>query len=89
MGPFRAIRRDALERLAMRDRTFGWNVEMHAKAIIAGLVIREVPVRYRRRVGRSKISGTVRGTIRAGTKIIGTILVYYPQYRRTRRNRSE
>jgi hypothetical protein len=89
MGPFRAIRRDALVRLAMRDRDFGWNVEMQAKAIIAGLAIREVPVRYRRRIGRSKISGTIGGTIRAGTKIVGTILVYYPQYRRTRRNRSE
>ena len=86
MGPFRAIRRDALESLGMRDRTFGWNVEMHAKAVIAGLAIREVPVRYRRRVGKSKISGTVRGTIRAGTKIIATILVYYPRYLTTRRN---
>ncbi len=85
MGPFRAIRRDALLALGMRDRTFGWNVEMQARALIAGLRIREVPVRYRRRVGRSKISGTVSGTIRAGVKIIGTILVYYPAYRRTRR----
>lgn len=85
MGPFRAIRRDALAALGMRDRTFGWNVEMQARALIAGLRIVEVPVRYRRRVGRSKISGTVRGTIRAGAKIIGTILVYYPSYRRSRR----
>jgi hypothetical protein len=85
MGPFRAIRRDALASLEMQDRTFGWNVEMHAKAVIAGLPIKEVPVRYRRRVGKSKISGTVGGTIRAGTKIIGTILVYYPRYLVTRR----
>lgn len=85
MGPFRAIRRDALLGLGMQDRTFGWNVEMQARALIAGLRIREVPVRYRRRVGRSKISGTVRGTILAGVKIIGTILVYYPAYRRSRR----
>jgi glycosyltransferase involved in cell wall biosynthesis len=85
MGPFRAIRRDALLALGMRDRTFGWNVEMQARALIAGLRIREVPVRYRRRVGTSKISGTVRGTIRAGVKIIGTIMVYYPAYRRSRR----
>ena len=77
---------DALASLEMRDRTFGWNVEMHAKAVIAGLAIREVPVRYRKRVGKSKISGTVRGTIRAGTKIIGTILVYYPRYLTTRRS---
>ena len=89
MGPFRAVRRDALMGLGMRDRTFGWNVEMQARALIAGLRIREVPVRYRRRVGRSKISGTVSGTIRAGVKIIGTILVYYPAYRRSRRNRGK
>lgn len=87
MGPFRAIRRDALERLAMRDPTWGWNVEMQAKAVIAGLRIREVPVRYRRRIGRSKISGTVRGTILAGTRIIWTILMYYPSYRRSRGRR--
>lgn len=87
MGPFRAIRRDALLALRMRDPTFGWNVEMHARALIAGLRVREVPVRYRRRIGQSKISGTVRGTIRAGAKIIGTILVYYPEYRRVRRRR--
>jgi glycosyltransferase involved in cell wall biosynthesis len=89
MGPFRAIRRDALEGLGMRDRTFGWNVEMHAKAVIAGIAIREEPVRYRRRVGTSKISGTVSGTIRAGTKIIATILVYYPRYLASRRNWEE
>lgn len=87
MGPFRAIRRDALLSLGMRDRTFGWNVEMQARALTAGLRIMEVPVRYRRRVGQSKITGTVRGTIRAGAKIIGTILVYYPAYRRSRRSR--
>jgi len=80
MGPFRAIRREALEGLGMRDPTYGWNVEMQAKAVIAGLRIREVPVRYRRRIGKSKISGTVRGTIRAGYRIIGTLLLYYPLY---------
>jgi glycosyltransferase involved in cell wall biosynthesis len=88
MGPFRAIRRDALLALGMRDPTFGWNVEMQARALIAGLKIREVPVRYRRRIGESKISGTVRGTVRAGIKIIGTILVYYPEYRHSRRRRT-
>lgn len=86
MGPFRAIRRESLERLGMRDPTYGWNVEMQAKAVIAGLRIREVPVRYRRRIGQSKISGTVRGTILAGSKIIGTILMYYPAYRRAKRS---
>jgi hypothetical protein len=88
MGPFRAIRREALLQLNMRDRTYGWNVEMLAKALIVGLRVREVPVRYRRRIGTSKISGTVKGTLRAGTSIIGTILMYYPEYRRARRRGS-
>lgn len=85
MGPFRAIRRGALLAMDMRDRTFGWNVEMQAKALISGLRVREVPVRYRRRVGKSKITGTVRGTIRAGVRIIFTIFMYYPAYRQSRR----
>jgi glycosyltransferase involved in cell wall biosynthesis len=85
MGPFRAIRRSALLAFDMEDRTFGWNVEMQAKALIAGTRVCEVPVRYRKRIGESKISGTVTGTIKAGTKIIGTIFKYYPAYARTRR----
>ncbi len=84
MGPFRAIRRECLLDFAMKDPTFGWNVEMQAKAIIAGVRMVEVPVRYRRRIGESKISGTVRGTILAGIKIIGTIFLYYPRYVRSR-----
>lgn len=86
MGPFRAIRRDKLLGLRMTDKTFGWNVEMQAKAIAMHLRILEVPVRYRRRIGDSKISGTINGTIRAGTKIIGSIFRYYPLYLRSRRN---
>jgi glycosyltransferase involved in cell wall biosynthesis len=86
MGPFRAIRRDRLAALGMRDPTYGWNVEMQAKAIAARLRIREVPVRYRRRVGKSKISGTVKGTVRAGARIISTILTYYPLVLRSRRD---
>jgi len=74
LGPFRAIRRARLLELGVRDPTFGWNVEMQLKALQAGLRIIEVPVRYRPRIGRSKISGTIAGTIRAGLKIIGTIL---------------
>lgn len=74
LGPFRAIRRDALARLHMQDQAFGWTVEMQTKAILHGLRIVEVPVRYRPRIGRSKISGTVRGTIMAGVAIIFTIL---------------
>ena len=73
LGPFRAIRRDALERIGMRDRNFGWTIEMQIKAHQRGLRVVERPVSYRRRVGASKISGTVTGVIRAGTKIIYTI----------------
>ena len=73
LGPFRAVRWDALERLGMRDETFGWTVEMQVRALRAGLRWTEVPVAYRRRVGRSKISGTVNGTVRAGAKILWTV----------------
>ena len=74
LGPFRAIRRDALERLGMRDRDYGWTVEMQARALRAGIPATEVPVRYRRRRhGRSKVSGTLAGVWGAGTKILFTI----------------
>jgi hypothetical protein len=76
LGPFRAIRREALDRLGMRDRNFGWTVEMQIKAARAGLRILEVPVPYRRRIGTSKISGTVLGTVKAGYKILWTIFRY-------------
>jgi hypothetical protein len=76
LGPFRAIRYDALQRLHMQDRTFGWTIEMQIKAVAAGLHIQEVPVSYRKRVGVSKITGTVSGTIRASAKILGTITRY-------------
>jgi glycosyltransferase involved in cell wall biosynthesis len=85
MGPFRAIRRESLKLLGMQDETYGWNAEMQVKAIIRDLTVAEVPVRYRKRIGRSKISGTIKGTILAGVKIIGTILRYYPEYVRSRR----
>jgi glycosyltransferase involved in cell wall biosynthesis len=88
MGPFRAIRRDHLLGYGMSDPTFGWNAEMQVKALMAGSRVVEVPVRYRPRVGDSKITGTVRGTVKAGTKIIGTIFKYYPAYRRSRRGKS-
>lgn len=74
LGPFRAITRKALEQLSMRDQAFGWTVEMQAKAAIAGLCMEEVPVRYRIRIGRSKISGTVKGTFLAGITILAVIL---------------
>lgn len=73
LGPFRAIRADALAHLRMADRNFGWTVEMQVKAVQAGMRVREVPVRYRKRVGVSKITGTVRGTLGAGAKILYTI----------------
>jgi glycosyltransferase involved in cell wall biosynthesis len=74
LGPFRAIRWEALERLVMRDRDYGWTVEMQCRALKAGLRCAEVPVRYRRRrLGKSKVSGTLRGVIGAGVKILLTI----------------
>jgi glycosyltransferase involved in cell wall biosynthesis len=73
LGPFRAITATALRRLDMRDRDFGWTVEMQVKARRRGLRVREVPVDYRPRIGRSKVSGTLSGSVRAGAKILGTI----------------
>ncbi len=74
LGPMRILGREALGRLGLRDRNFGWNVEMQAKAARLGLKVAEIPVRYRRRQrGRSKISGTVLGSVRAGCKILWTI----------------
>jgi glycosyltransferase involved in cell wall biosynthesis len=74
MGPFRAIRRDALERLNMHEETYGWPLEMQMRAARAGLRTLEVPVDYRRRAGgRSKIAGTVRGSVLAATRILLTL----------------
>ncbi|HEY3026039.1 MAG TPA: glycosyltransferase family 2 protein [Pyrinomonadaceae bacterium] len=74
MGPFRAIRRDALESLGMREETYGWPLEMQMRAARAGLRILEVPVDYRRRAGgSSKISGTLKGSILAATRILLTL----------------
>lgn len=70
LGPFRAIDRAALDRLSMADRDYGWTVEMQIRALEEGLRVQEVPVNYRRRIGISKISGTIRGTVSAGTKIL-------------------
>ena len=75
MSPFRAIRRDALERLDMREQTYGWNLEMQMKAARDGLRILEVPVNHRRRAGgESKVSGTFRGTFVAGSRIVATLV---------------
>lgn len=73
MCPFRAIRRDALERLGMREETYGWNLEMQMRAARGGLRVLEIPVPHRRRAGgESKVSGTLRGTINAGARILMT-----------------
>jgi len=75
MCPFRAIRREALEKLGMREETYGWNLEMQIRAARARMRILEVPVDHRRRAGgKSKVSGTVTGTIRAGARILVTFV---------------
>ncbi|MGH9359114.1 MAG: glycosyltransferase family 2 protein [Terriglobia bacterium] len=74
LGPLRVIRRDALERIALQDEGFGWNVEMQSKAAMLRLKTGEIPVNYRRRkFGRSKISGTLAGSAQAGFKILATV----------------
>ena len=76
LGPFRAMRWAALEELQMQDRDFGWTAEMQVKAVRQDLHVVEVPVSYRKRIGVSKITGTVRGTLMAGYKILWTVLRY-------------
>ncbi len=73
LGPFRAVSRSALEQLGMTDTNYGWTAEMQVKAVCLGLRATEVPVACRRRMGRSKISGTLRGGLAAGTKILWVI----------------
>ena len=76
LGPFRAIRYTSLMSIGMQDVDFGWTVEMQVKAVKNRLRIQEIPVKYRERIGVSKITGTVEGTFKAGTKIIYTIFKY-------------
>lgn len=76
LGPFRAIQYDKLLTLGMKDKTYGWTVEMQLKAIKKNLAYTEVPVRYKKRIGVSKVSGTVKGSIFAGIKILGWIFKY-------------
>ena len=76
LGPFRAVAYPALLKMGMEDRNFGWTVEMQVKAAKLGLKCTEVPVTYRKRIGVSKVSGTLTGTLRAGHKIIWTIFKY-------------
>ncbi len=76
LGPFRAIRYETLKQMRMADRNFGWTVEMQIKAARMNIATTEVPVSYRHRIGVSKISGTVTGTIKAGYKILYLIAKY-------------
>lgn len=76
LGPFRAIKYEKLKALQMEDKTYGWTVEMQLKVLKQKMTYREIPVRYKNRIGVSKVSGTVKGTIMAGVKIIGWILKY-------------
>lgn len=76
LGPFRAITYDALKALKMTDKTYGWTIEMQLKAIKKNLNYTEVPVHYRKRIGVSKVSGTLKGTIFASVKILGWIFKY-------------
>lgn len=76
LGPFRAIKYEKLKELQMEDKTYGWTVEMQLKALRKKLTYKEVPVRYKKRIGVSKVSGTVKGTIFAGIKILGWIFKY-------------
>lgn len=76
LGPFRAIKVDKLQQLNMSDKTYGWTIEMQIKAAKHRLSYREVPVNYKNRIGKSKVSGTVKGTVMAGIKIIGAVFKY-------------
>ena len=76
LGPFRAIKYDKLLALEMEDKTYGWTVEMQLKALKTNYSYREIPVPYRNRIGVSKVSGTVKGAIFAGVKILGWIFKY-------------
>ncbi len=76
LGPFRAIKYEKLKELAMEDKTYGWTVEMQLKVLRKKMTYTEVPVRYKKRIGVSKVSGTIKGSIFAGVKILGWIFKY-------------
>lgn len=76
LGPFRAIKYEKLNALEMEDKTYGWTVEMQLKVLRKKMAYTEVPVRYKKRIGVSKVSGTVKGSIFAGIKILGWIFKY-------------
>lgn len=77
LGPFRAIRWDSLMKLNMQDKTYGWTIEMQLKILRHNISYVEIPVSYKQRIGISKVSGTIKGTIFAGMKIIGWIFKHY------------
>jgi glycosyltransferase involved in cell wall biosynthesis len=77
LGPFRAIKWETLQSLKMSDKTYGWTVEMQLKVIRQKISYQEIPVSYKKRIGFSKVSGTIKGTIFAGAKIIGWIFKHY------------
>ncbi len=76
LGPFRAIKYSSLKKLNMQDKTYGWTVEMQLKVLKNKITYKEVPVRYKKRIGTSKVSGTIKGAIFAGFKILGWIFKY-------------
>ena len=76
LGPFRAIRHTTLQSINMQDKTYGWTVEMQLKVLKYKIKYKEVPVMYRNRIGKSKVSGAIKGTIMAGVKILGWIFKY-------------
>jgi glycosyltransferase involved in cell wall biosynthesis len=88
LGPFRAARADALRSLGLEEPTYGWAVEMILKGALAGFRVVEVPVSYHPRIGKSKISGTVKGTIGAGWFILSLIVRYYFRRRGDERSRA-
>jgi glycosyltransferase involved in cell wall biosynthesis len=77
LGPFRAIKWETLQSLKMSDKTYGWTVEMQLKVLRQKISYQEIPVSYKKRIGFSKVSGTIKGTIFAGAKIIGWIFKHY------------
>ena len=77
LGPFRAILWETLQSLEMQDKTYGWTVEMQLKILKRKITYTEIPVHYRKRIGTSKVSGTLKGTIMAGYKILGWIGSFY------------
>ncbi len=83
LGPFRAARADVLRTLALEETTYGWAVEMILKGALAGFRVVEIPVSYHPRIGKSKISGTVKGTLGAGWFILSLIVLYYFRQRTT------